>query len=84
MNICSLDSLVFSVIVLLVEYLFVKQNTAGGSVGRARCRHQKVVKNPHSVYYYLAVQYMLSTFKNATFLRFYICVMDDILTKNSM
>ena len=27
----------------------VKLNTVGGSVGRARCRHRKVVQNPHSV-----------------------------------
>ena len=27
----------------------VKPNTAGGSVGRARCRHRKVVQNPPSV-----------------------------------
>ena len=29
----------------------IKPNTAGGSVGRAWCRHRKVVQNPHSVYY---------------------------------
>ena len=29
----------------------IKPNTAGGSVGRARRRHRKVVQNPHSVYY---------------------------------
>ena len=29
--------------------VFVKPNTAGGSVGRARCRHRKVVQNTHSV-----------------------------------
>ena len=27
----------------------VKPNTARGSVGRAQCRHRKVVQNPHSV-----------------------------------
>ena len=29
--------------------MVVKLNTAGGSVRRARCRHRKVVQNPHSV-----------------------------------
>ena len=29
--------------------MVVNLNTAGGSVGRARCRHRKVVQNPHSV-----------------------------------
>ena len=29
--------------------MVVKPNTAGGSVGRARCRHQKVVQSPLSV-----------------------------------
>ena len=37
--------------------MVVKPNAAGGSVGRARCRHRKVAQNPHSVYYYLTVQY---------------------------
>ena len=29
--------------------MLAKPNTAGSSVGRARCRHRKVVQNPHSV-----------------------------------
>ena len=38
----------------------VKPNAVGGSVGRARCRHRKVVQNPRSVYYYSAVPYSWS------------------------
>ena len=39
---------------------YCKTKHCWGSVGRARCRHGKVVQNPYSVYYYSAVQYSWS------------------------